>query len=86
MAKTKLSKFRLAANGVCCVLIIAAMMPVGLSALFQWLSGDLYFGKDPDGGDKVLAISLYLALPFGVIASISLIRTILAWRAHSRDQ
>jgi hypothetical protein len=76
----------LAIVGIVCVVLLAITLPFGVSTLMAWISGDLYFGKDPDGADKVLGIGLFLALPIAFIASISLIRTVRACLAHLRSQ
>jgi hypothetical protein len=79
MTKQKVSKVRLALNGIGCVGIATLCLSVGLPGLIGLMFGSLRMGSDPDGGDKVLAIQLF-GVVLGAIALISLIRTVKAWR------
>jgi hypothetical protein len=55
-------------------------MPGGIVGLSGLISGELRFGRDPDGADKVLAISLLSGF-VGVLALVALVRSVEAWRA-----
>lgn len=79
MTKQKLSKVRLALNGIGCLGIAILCLPVGLPGLIGLMSGSIRMWSDPDGGDKVLAIQI-LCTVIGAIALISLLRTVKAWR------
>ena len=79
MTQRKVSKVRLALNGIGCLGIAILCLPFGLQGLIGLMSGSLHMGSDPDGGDKVLAIQMLSAL-IAAIALISLIRTVKAWR------
>jgi hypothetical protein len=79
MTKQKVSKVRLAVNGIGCLGIALLCLPVGLPGLIGLISGSLRMGSDPDGGDKVLAIQ-FVCVVIGAIALVSLIRTVKAWR------
>ena len=71
---------------IICIVLMAIALPFGVSTLMAWISGDLYFGKDPDGADKVLGTGLFLALPIGTVAAICLIRMVLAHRTGLKSR
>lgn len=84
MAKQKVSRVRLVINGIGCVFIAMICLPVGLPGLIGLLSGSAHLGRDPDSGDKLLAIQM-LCVIVGTITLISLFRTAKAWRESTKD-
>jgi hypothetical protein len=84
MATRKVSKFRLAVNGIGCILLAVLFLSVGIPGLAGLLSGLVHFGSDPDGGDKVLALQCVSVLA-GAIALGSLVRTVIAWRGSDEE-
>ncbi len=83
MSKKKVSKFRLALNGIGSLGVAIFCLPIGIPGLIGVIFGSLRLGSDPDGGDKVLGVQL-LCVVLGAFALASLIDTVIAWRRLSR--
>lgn len=77
MTERKISRTRLMVNGIGCAGIAILCLPLGYAGITGLAFTPL--GTDPDGSDKVIAIELFSGL-IGVIAIISLIRTVKKWR------
>jgi hypothetical protein len=84
MATKKIAKFRLVANSIFCAFIAVTCIPLGLSEIFALSSDSAPVAIDSEGRDKALFAS-WIAFLFGVIALISLLRTVKALRTPSEQ-
>jgi hypothetical protein len=83
MTKQKLSKARLVINGIGSLGVAIICIAVSLSGIVGLITGTMRIGDDADGGDKVLGLQILTAI-LGVLALISFIRTVKAWRELSK--
>jgi hypothetical protein len=79
MTNQKITKARLLLNGIGSAGIAILCLPIGLPGIIGLLSGHAAAAADPDGAGKVQAIELFCAA-LGMVALISLVRTVIAWR------
>lgn len=83
----KISKARMIVNGAGCAVAIVACAAFAVSLLFQLANLPPPVAGDPDG-HKGIAVNLFAIALCGLIgtaASVSLIRTVRAWRSLEEE-
>lgn len=87
MAGQTISKFRLLLNGVGSAAIALSCLPLGMLALLQWTAGNA-----PDASSvasesaRVVQGILTMAGILGLVALVSLARTVRAWRRLKQEE